>query len=63
MTDVIFTNAQYVNNPITNDISSIRVEINGRECYVPLDANNTDYGTIQDLIASGDLVIAPANEN
>jgi hypothetical protein len=55
-----YNNAQYVVAPITGD-TMIRIDINGVTSFVPLDGNNTDYGTIQDLIASGDLVVAPAD--
>lgn len=57
----MFENAQYIKGPVSDEIVAIRVDIDGVTSFVPLDGNNTDYGTIQDLIASGDLVVAPAD--
>jgi hypothetical protein len=56
----MFENAQYIKDP-AGTVTGIRVDIDGVTSIVPLDGNNTDYGTIQDLIASGDLVVAPAD--
>ena len=55
----MFNNAQYISDPTGTNVA-IRVDINGITSFVPIDANNTDYGTIQDLIASGELTIADA---
>ncbi|CAB4125202.1 hypothetical protein UFOVP55_77 [uncultured Caudovirales phage] len=56
----MYSNAKYINDQ-NNEPVFIKVEIDGKDAFVPLDGNNTDYGTIQDLIASGDLVVAPAD--
>jgi hypothetical protein len=55
----MYTNAQYVNNPL-GQISSIRVSIDGIISCVPIDPNNKDYENIMQLVSSGVLTIAPA---
>lgn len=57
----MYSNAQYMNDIITGQPSSIRVEINGMTSYVPLDPANSDYAAIMKLVAEGKLVIQPAD--
>ena len=57
----MYTNAQYMNNALTGEVSSIRVDINGITSFVPIDTMNGDYDEIMRLVAAGDLVIAPAS--
>lgn len=57
----MYSNAQYVNDPITGQPSCIRVDINGVTSFVPLDPANTDYQNIMQLVAEGKLVIQPAD--
>ena len=52
---MVYTNAQYANSENT----SIRCDINGVTSYVPVTIGNSDYARIRDLIASGELTIAP----
>ena len=56
----MYENAQYVLGPDQN-ITSIRVDINGVTSFVPIDPANLDYQTIMQLVAEGKLVIAPAD--
>jgi len=51
----MYTNAQY-NNP---ENTSIRCDINGVTSYVPVAPGNSDYAKIQELVATGELIIAP----
>jgi hypothetical protein len=55
-----YTNAQYINDPITGIAISIAVDIEGVQSWVPIDPANTDYANIMVLVAEGKLVIAPA---
>jgi len=57
----MYTNAQYVKNPFTFEVSSISVDINGVQSWVPIDPANTDYSNMMVLVAEGKLVIAPAD--
>jgi hypothetical protein len=56
----MYTNAQYIAFNGVN--TSIRCDINGVTSFVPLDPANTDYQDIMDLVAAGELTIAPADE-
>jgi hypothetical protein len=57
----MYTNAQYMNNAITGEVSFIRVDINGVTSFVPIDTMNGDYDEIMRLVDAGELVIAPAS--
>jgi hypothetical protein len=56
----IYTNAQYVKNPLTGTVDGISVDIDGVPSFVPIDPANTDYANMMALVAAGELVIAPA---
>ena len=56
----MYTNAQYIALNVENIY--IRVDINGLTSFVPLDPANTDYANISALVASGELTIAPAED-
>jgi hypothetical protein len=56
----MYTNAQYIALNGTN--TCIRCDINGVTSFVPLDPANTDYANIMQLVAAGELTIAPAGE-
>ena len=58
----MYANAQYIKDIMTEYVVSIRVDINGNTSFVPIDTMNGDYNEIMRLVASGDLVIAPAPE-
>ena len=55
----MYTNAQHING-LNNQTTSIQVNIAGATSFVPLDPANTDYQNIMQLVADGELVIAPA---
>ncbi len=56
----MYSNAQYVIDPLTGKDNVIRVDINGVTSFVPIDPANTDYANIMALVAEGKLVIQPA---
>lgn len=58
----MYSNAQYIRNPMLGIVDSIRVDINGITSFVPLDPDNTDYQNIMKLVEDGELTIAPAEE-
>ena len=58
----MYSNAQYVRDTISNQVTMIRVDINGVTSFVPIDPANTDYQNIMQLVADGKLTIAPAEE-
>jgi hypothetical protein len=58
----MYTNAQYIKNPMTRIIDSISVDINDMPSFVPIDPANTDYANIMQLVESSDLIIKPADE-
>jgi len=60
MIDITIINAQYINDPITGEVESVRATINGRELYVPLDLSNRHYDEIMRQVNAGELTIADA---
>jgi hypothetical protein len=57
----MYTNAQYYNDYLSGQSpAGIRCDINGKTSFVPIDAANTDYNNIMQLVAEGKLTIAPA---
>jgi hypothetical protein len=58
----MYTNAQYYNDTLTGQPVGIRCDINGVTSFVPIDASNTDYQNIMQLVAEGKLTIAPAED-
>ena len=54
------TSAQYVNNSITGQPSSIKATIDGTEWSVPLVAGNRHYDEIMRQVDAGELVIQEA---
>lgn len=57
----MYSNAQYIKDPLGQEIVAIRVDINGVTSFVPIDPANTDYQNIMQLVAEGKLVIQPAD--
>lgn len=55
-----YTDAQYMQFMGFAEPSVIRVIIDGVECFVPIDTNNTDYKNMMELVAEGKLTISPA---
>jgi len=56
----MYTNAQYIIDPLSGQVSCIRCDINGVTSFVPLDEANTDYQNLLRLQEEGKVVIAPA---
>lgn len=54
------TFAQYFNDDLTNQTSSIKVTIDGVEYSVPLAEGNRHYAEIMRQVEAGDLTIQPA---
>ena len=61
MIDITITDAQYINDPITGEVESVRATINERELYVPLDPANRHYAAIMEQVNTGTLTIAEAD--
>ena len=57
---MIITSAQYVNDSITGQLSSIKAIIDGQEWSVPLAAGNRHYDEIMRQVDAGELVIQEA---
>ena len=58
----MYENVSYIKPLLSDEISCIRVEINGITSFVPLDPANTDYQNIMQLVDESKLVIEPAEE-
>ena len=56
------TSAQYVNDPLTGEVESIRITVDGdsKKLFVPLVSKNTHYAEILRQVAAGELTIADA---
>jgi len=50
----MYENAQYVGR------ETIKVDINGVTCFVPVNPENSDYSAIMALVADGKLTIEDA---
>ena len=55
------TDAQYKKNEITGENDIVFCKINGVECSVPLDENNSDYAEIMKQVEAGTLTIEDAD--
>lgn len=55
------TNARY-DTDLDGNNSCVKCTIEGVDCLVPLDPNNSDYAEILRQVESGDLTIAVADE-
>jgi len=60
MINIAITSAQYMTDPISNEVSSIRATIDGQELFVPLDPDNRHYSEIMRQVEAGELVIQEA---
>ena len=60
MNTMNITSAQYVNDSITGQPSSIKAIIDGQEWSVPLAAGNRHYDEIMRQVDAGELVIQEA---
>ena len=63
MEDIKVTNAQYWRYPLTNEITHIYCNIEGRELQqqVTIDMSNTDYQSIKRQLDAGTLTIKDAD--
>jgi hypothetical protein len=61
MINIAITSAQYMTDPISNEVSSIRATIDGQELFVPLDPDNRHYSEIMRQVEAGELVIQEAD--
>jgi len=60
MNEISVTFAQYLVNPMTNEVGSISATIDGQELFVPLDPANRHYAEIMRQVDAGELVIQDA---
>ena len=60
MNNMTITTAQYMSDPVSNEVSSIRATIDGQELFVPLDPANRHYAEIMRQVEAGTLVIQEA---
>ncbi len=56
------TSAQYVNNPMTGQPSSIKATIDGTEWFAPLAPGNRHYDELMRQVEAGELTIQPAED-
>ena len=61
MNNMNITSAQYISDPMSNEVSSIRATIDGQELFVPLDPANRHYAEIMRQVEAGTLTIAEAD--
>jgi len=54
------TSVKYAKDALTEENMSFLAVINGQECGVPFDPDNTDYAEIMRLVDAGELTIAAA---
>ena len=54
------TSAQYMNDPMSGETSSINAVIDGVTMSVPLDPANRHYAEIMRQVEAGELTIQPA---
>ena len=57
---MIYSSAIYIQNPLSGREDTIKVTINGNQCFVPVDTSNSDYTAMMALVTAGQLTIAPA---
>jgi len=60
MNNMTITSAQYISDPLSNEVSSIKATIDGQEMFVPLDPANRHYAEIMRQVEAGTLVIQEA---
>jgi len=58
---ITITDAQYIKDEITGENDIIFCKINGVECSVPLDVNNSDYAEILKQVDASTLTIKDAD--
>ena len=60
MNNMTITTAQYMSDPVSNEVSSIRATIDGQKMFVPLDPANRHYSEIMRQVEAGELTIQEA---
>ena len=60
MNTITITSAQYVNDSLSGQPSSIKATIDGTEWSVPLAPGNRHYDEIMRQVEAGELTIQPA---
>lgn len=60
-TEMTISNAQYISDPITDRVTTIRATIDGQERFIPLDERNVHYAEILRQVEAGTLVIQEAD--
>ena len=61
MEEIKITSAQYTKSFDTGENNNIYATIDGVECLVPIDENNTDYIRIMEYVKAGKLTIKDAD--
>ena len=57
----VITDAQYIKDEVTGKNDIVFCKINGVECSVPLDEENSDYAEILKQVKEGTLTIKDAD--
>lgn len=57
---MIITNAKYLSDPDTNEITNIKVTVDGVVMFVPITSGNRHYAEIMRQVEAGELTIEPA---
>ena len=50
------TKAQYQKTSLDSSNTNIKATIDGKELYIPLDSDNTDYQAVQAWVAKGNKI-------
>ena len=61
MNSMQITSAQYVSDPLSNEVACVCATIDGQELSVPLDPANRHYAEIMRQVEAGDLTIEEAD--
>lgn len=59
---MIITNAQYIKDIDTNELSNIKVTVDDVVMFVPITPANRHYAEIMRQVEAGELTIEPADE-
>ena len=61
MEEIKITSAQYTKSFDTEENNNINATIDGVDCLVPIDENNSDYVRIMEYVKAGTLTIKDAD--
>jgi len=53
---MIVTSAKYRNDLLSGERDNIIATIDGTQCYVPIDTDNTHYQAIQEWVSAGNTI-------